>query len=950
MLPRIYFRREIFELILNVFMKKIVLSTLFVLQAIFAFAQQTGISGKVLDSKTQNPLQNVEATIENTTLSQLTDVSGKFVFANVSAGSHVLHVKTQGYKEQMLAIEIMQGQMLDLGVIVLEDDTATSEQQLSLVTITENDLGDDNSGSESTSGLLQASRDAYQQAAAFNWGNARFRIRGLDNEYSTTMINGVVMNKIYDGRPQWSNWGGLNDATRNQEFTMGSAPSDYTFGGILGTQEINTRASIYRPGSRISFSGTNTNYNWRIMGTHASGLNSKGWAFVVSAGRRWAQEAHFEGTDYSANSVFASVEKRFGKKHALNFTSIFAENTRGKTSPNTQEVIDLKGFKYNSYWGYQNGEKRNSRDKQIQEPIMMLSHYWKVTDKTNLTTNVAYQTGYIGNTRLDYQGANSPDPTYYKYLPSYWYNDPTKYLADGTNPTAEDAKAKFLADGQIDWTAMYVANGKSSNLGKSLYALYADRTDDTQISASSYLFSTLSDNISLNAGGSFRKLKSHNYQKMIDLLGGQYFSDIDTFADTQIGQSQESDLNNPGRKVYVGDEYGYNYNLNAVVFDAFTQFKFTYKKADFYLAQTFSKSEYQREGLYRNGFYATNSFGKGAKQSFENFGFKGGLTFKLTSQHLFDFNGAYLTKAPNMRNTFANARINNNITPDLGSERIASSDASYIIRTPKFKSRLTAFASKVQNATQLSFFYAEGVGEDTDGNDQDAFISEIMTGVDKKNFGAELGLEYQITSTIKATAAASYGQYVYANNPNLKINDDGQASATNTKPVIDFGKAYLKNYRLPGMPQTAASFGLEYRDPHFWFISANYNYLADSYISISNITRTDNFVTDSDGLAFNGATTESVGKVLKQQKFADFYLLNATGGKSWRAKDGTTFGFFASVNNILDQIYKTGGFEQSRKATYPDAVADNANGTPSFGPKYFYGYGRTYFVNLYINF
>jgi hypothetical protein len=42
------------------------------------------------------------------------------------------------------------------------------------------------------------------------------------------MINGVSMNKSYDGRPQWGNWGGLNDATRNQEFTIGTAPSDYT--------------------------------------------------------------------------------------------------------------------------------------------------------------------------------------------------------------------------------------------------------------------------------------------------------------------------------------------------------------------------------------------------------------------------------------------------------------------------------------------------------------------------------------------------------------------------------------------------------------------------------------------------------------------------------------------------------------------------------------------------
>jgi hypothetical protein len=52
---------------------------------------------------------------------------------------------------------------------------------------------------------------------------------GLDSENAMTMINGVSMNKSYDGRPQWGNWGGLNDATRNQEFTIGTAPSDYTF-------------------------------------------------------------------------------------------------------------------------------------------------------------------------------------------------------------------------------------------------------------------------------------------------------------------------------------------------------------------------------------------------------------------------------------------------------------------------------------------------------------------------------------------------------------------------------------------------------------------------------------------------------------------------------------------------------------------------------------------------
>ena len=929
-------------------MRKLVLSLLFVMQTVLGYAQ-TGITGKVVDAKSQRPIVEVVVTVQNTALTEITNKEGVFTFKAVPVGAQIVLLKTSGYKDQLVAVEVTNGKIIDLGLVVMEEDVML-EQQLSLVTITDNDLGDDNSGSESTAGLLQASRDAFQQTAAFNWGQARFRIRGLDNENANTMINGVVMNKLYDGRPQWSNWGGLNDATRNQEFTMGSAPSDYTFGGILGTQEINTRASIFRPGSRISFSGTNTNYSWRVMGTHASGMNKNGWAYVVSASRRWAKEGYFEGTDYGANSVFASIEKRLGENHSLNFTSIYAENTRGKTSPNNQEVINLMGHQYNSYWGWQDGRKRNSRDKDILEPIIMLSHYWKFNSKTKLNTNVTYQYGSVGNTRLDFQGANNPDPTYYRNLPSYFLNDPANYVTVGTettNPLAVAAKNYFLNNSQIDWNAMYYANmNASSEAGRSLYALYEDRTDDKQITANSILFSELSDNIRLNGAVSYRKLMSHNFQNMLDLLGGQFFRDVDPF---YVGNAQQSDLNNPNRIVREGDRYGYNYKLNADVIDAFTQFKFSYKKVDFYLAQSFSKSQYQRNGLYRNGIYANNSFGKSDRVTFENFGFKGGMTYKISGRQFIDINGAYLTKAPNLRNSFSNARINNNITPDLQSERIASADISYIIRTPKLKTRLTAFASKIQNATTISFFYGEFTGDDVDGN-EDAFISELLTGIDKRNIGLEFGAEYQITSTIKATAAATYGQYLYANNPNLRVNDDAQASPTNSYPLVDYGAAFLKNYRQSGMPQSAASLEIEYRDPHFWWVSADVNYLSDSYLSVSNIIRTQNFVTNpATGLSYDGATSATVASALRQQKLSDITLVNISGGKSWKI-DKTTLGFFASINNVFDFIYKTGGFEQSRKANFADYQADNAYGSPAFGPKYFFGFGRNYFLNLYVNF
>jgi len=87
--------------------------------------------------------------------------------------------------------------------------------------------------------------------------------------------------------------------------------------------------------------------------------------------------------------------KKIKRKNSLNFTAIYGQNTRGKNSPNTDEVTELKGVKYNSYWGTQDGRARNSRVKSVEEPIFMLTDYWKITPKTNLMTSVAYQFGKL---------------------------------------------------------------------------------------------------------------------------------------------------------------------------------------------------------------------------------------------------------------------------------------------------------------------------------------------------------------------------------------------------------------------------------------------------------------------------------------------------------------------------------------------------------------------------
>jgi hypothetical protein len=919
-------------------MKKIILITLCFLEFTLGFAQSsTGFEGKIIDSKSKASIQSVIITVQNTNLMQLSDSNGKFSFKNVEIGNQFIQIRTNGYKEQLLKVEILEAKMIDLGTLELEVDL-TSEQQLTLVTIIDNDLSDDNSGSESTASLLQSTKDVFLQAAAYNFGAARFSVRGIDNKYANVMINGITMNRVADGRPQYGNWGGLNDATRNQEYTNGSAPSDYSFGGIGGTQEINTRASIYKPATRISFLSTNTNYSYRTLATHASGMSNSGWAYVISAGRRWAQNGYFEGTNYDANSLFASVEKRINDKHSINFTAIYALNKRGKNSPNTTEQSDLAGQKYNSYWGNQEGEKRNSRVKRTEEPLFMLIHYWKLNPKTNLNTTVSFQTGQIGNSRIDYTKADSPDPIYYKKLPSYWTNSFINKNYAGNTPEyitkADNQKTIFLANQQINWNDMYRINQENSANGSRI-VLYEDRGDENSTTLNSIMTSQLSDNIIMTSGINYLESKTKYFKKMLDLLGGFYFTDTSTFG---RGSQQQSDLNNINRTVGIGEQYGYNYTIDVKKLDAFTQFKFAYKKFDFYLAQSFSRSSFQREGGYKNGYYPNNSFGKSEKINFDDFGFKGGVTYKITGRNFIDFNAIYMSKGPNSQSIFPNSRLNNSSTPNFKNETIKGIDLGYIIKAPRFKGRFTGYFSEIVNVTDINFYYADAVGS------EGAFVSELVSGINKRNRGIETGFEFQLSSTFKIYSVAAYGEYTITNNPNVSVTDDASSITTN------LGEASFTGLKQAGMPQQAYSFGVEYRDPKYWWIGANINYLAENYIDVSAIRRTSNYYDYDVNTNYRSIDQALADIYLKQEKFNPFYLFNIVGGKSWRIKK-KYLGLFATVNNVLDVTYKTGGFEQSRNSNFTKDFEDHQSGGYSkFAPKYFYGYGRTFMINLYFTF
>jgi hypothetical protein len=914
-------------------MKKQILSFLFVCFAcLYSFAQQTTIRGVVNDILTSQPIDAVLVQLEGTELSTITDNQGAFAFLlDVPLGEQILLLSKNGFLTARYPIVVSGGSNLSLPDLMIEFDD--SDDDLFTITLSDDELNSDSSGADNISGLLSASMDIFQRTAAFEFSQSFFRMRGLNTDNGTVLMNGIEMNKLFDGRPQWSNWGGINDVLRSQELSVGLSPSAYNFGGLLGLTNINLRASNYRSGGRVTYSSSNRSYTNRLMASYASGMLDGGWAYAFTLGRRWGDEGFQDGTFYDANSFFVSVEKKINDKHSLNLVGFYTPNRRGKSSPNTQEVFDLKGTAYNEYWGWHDGEKRNSRIRRIAEPVIMLNHYWDLSESSSLNTNVSYQFGELGNSRLDYAGGANPSPAYYQQLPSY-------FLADDDGPDyagAYQSEQSFRNGGQVNWNRIYDANLTNNINGDyAAYVLYEDRSDDKQFTANTILESILSENVTLNAAVNYKRLKSHNFAEIVDMLGSNSgYLNIDAFDQVQF------DMQNPNRVVGEGDTFRYNFNIDANVLSGFAQAQFKYNKVDFFLAGSYTATEYQREGLYQTETYADNSLGKGRKLSFGGIGAKGGFTYKFSGKHIFNVNAGYLTKAPSIRNTFTNSRENHAIVGDITGvditeEKITSFDANYIFRSSSVKARLTGYYTQMQDANEISFYFADGISGVDEGT---AFVQEILQGIDKTHMGIEFGMEAQITPSIKLTGVASVGQFTYDNNPNLVLTSSDFVDGLN------FGESNLKDYRIAAGPQQAASIGFEYRDPNYWWFGTTANFFADTYVDVSPLTRTQNFYLDTDGLPFSDYEPDLARELLRQERFEDYMVINAIGGKSWKIGD-KYISLFVSLNNIFNQKFKSGGFEQGRSANYRSLQEDAGNPKRVFGPKYWYGRGPTYFLNL----
>ena len=815
-----------------------------------------------------------------------------------------------------------------------EPDTLDESNTINLPTFNLDEISSESvGGTQDVAGLLQSSRDIFVSTAGYTFGAVRYRMRGYDNNNLLVQMNGTEMNDMESGRAYWSSWGGLNEVTWNKDIRTGIVSSESAFGGVGGVNQMIVRPSLFRKEFRFSYSSANRSYRNRLMATYATGLLANGWSFVVSASRRWAKQGYVEGTFYDAWAYFVGVEKKFNNKHSLSLIVFGSPNKRGRQGVSVQEAYDLSDNNYyNPYWGYQNGEKRNARVGNYHQPMTMLTWYWKANENVDVKTTASYWFGRGGSTSLNWTDMNDPRPDYYRNLPSYWYSIGETSEGDRlTKLWQEDDTYR-----QLDFDNFYFINSKylytvddvngvpgNSVTGYRSKIIIEDRRNDkNQFQLDNSLTAVLADNITLSAGFNVNIYKGHHFKTVDDLLGGEYWLDVDRYADQDpfiITDVSQNDLNNPNNLVKEGDIFGYDYIANINKEGIFGEVDFTYPKVDFYVGFMLSNTAFWRTGNMKNGRFPNNSYGDSEKNNFFNYGFKGGVTYKINGRNYITANGLYKTRAPFFWDSYVSARTRDFTVPDLKSETIYSGDINYILRTPAVKLRVTYYITQFKNKTWTRSFYHDALH---------TFVNYSMTGVDMLNTGVEFGLEANLSPTWKVTGVAAYGKNIYTSRPVATITRDNDAI-----DLVTGREVYLKNYYVGGSPQLVASVGAKYSSPKYWFAEVKANFFGENYIQINPDRRTKEAV---EGLYEGDYRVE---ELLNQEKLDNGFTVDMYGGKSWRIAHKYTIGFTLSLNNLLNnKKFNMWGFEQLRY--------DNKD-VNKFPPKYSYMYGINYFLNLY---
>ncbi|NJL13502.1 MAG: TonB-dependent receptor [Microscillaceae bacterium] len=897
-------------------MRKIFTLLFWVITASGGLLAQTGrISGQISDEETGEKLIGVTVQLAKTNLGTVSDVQGNFILEKVPAGPQILLISYVGYTPSEIPVNVSPEKTLSLGAIRLQ---ATSiglreievfanivdekrQPPTPVATITAQEI-EEKMGAQEFPELLKSTPGVFVNTVGGSFGDAQVRIRGFGSENTAVLINGIPVNDMENGRVFWSNWGGMNDVTRNQQVQRGLGVTKLAVSAVGGSINIITKPTEQRKGVQLSYAYSNRSWQNRVMLSASTGLMKGDWAITMLGSTRQG-EGFREGTDTDSWAYFLSAYKGFGEKHQLVFTAFGAPQTTNRGGNATETAFEVVGDKrWNPNWGTLNGQFLNANVNRYHKPKFMLNHYWDIKDHITLSTSAYYSLGRGGGTSINRTAsAEIAQPI-------------NRFVIPGDTPEEFQVPwDQMVAENQANQVALFTSNGQFITGAQSKYILQESRNDHNWAGMLSTLNVEVNENFDLTAGLDYRWFRGFHYQEVVNLLGGDFWIDRERFND-QPNNNLLEPINTPKRE---GERIGYDYSGTVSWAGAFLQGEYTLGNVDLFATATAVRTAFQRNGKFWHQEFLDSSLGKSEKFQFTNVTFKAGANYRITGRHNVFVNAGFFTRAPFFQDAFVDNRISNSVRGDLENEEIFSVEGGYGYRSARFAANVNVYRTSWQNRA-----YTVGFFSDT----YDDFVNFRMFNVGAIHQGLELDWNIQLSPTLSLQGMASIGDWRWDGNANAIVLADPGLQVLNENQEV-----FIDEVKVGGSAQTVGALQLRYRHPKFWFMGIGGNFYDHLYADYNPETYTQ--------LLVDPRTGQESNFLNQVERLPNAFTFDLWGGKSWKLGQGTFLRLNANINNIFDNQFVIDTFQRTRTLDNPE---------PS--PFVQYYFGRTYFISASLSF
>ena len=911
-------------------LKKTSLLFVFICFALIANAQDSlnvTLSGSIKDSETGEGL--IGATVlAKVGVGAVADIEGNFTL-KLPKGEYAIEISMLGYRKYSQKIKLYSNKKIDIKlentvldeVEVVANVAQIRETPVAFSSITATKIQEE-LGSRDISMIANTTPGAYASSSGGGAGDSRVTIRGFDQTNIGVLVDGIPVNDMESGAVFWSNWDGLKDITKSMQIQRGLGASKLAITSVGGTMNFITNGIDQKQQLTVKKEWGNNRHNLMAM-SYNSGLINNKWGFTLAGtyktGDGWADQ-----TWTNAYSYFAKVQFMPNSRHIISIgangapqqhgqrvtqvpIAVYSKVLSNKLGINTDSMLlaikssskyttptqGNRDLTWNPDMGYVNGEVLGDRINFYHKPLFNLNHFWTASSKVTVSTVIYASLGKGGGTRYT-NGSNNTSPL--------------RDTATGYN----DVQTIYNSN------SININNSVSTTEHRSSVYLRSQNNDHNWFGGLTTLTYKIKKEITFTGGVDMRYYKGFHYDKIYNLIGGDYILD---YSDKNENPFQ---IKNYARR--MGDKIVRNYDgfvkwgglflqgeykkdklsTFITINGGYTGYKRVdyFKKRDIVLSDTtiYTAVGYADSVLYNGTYYYHNSpeartATRGYKW-FPSYTFKGGANYNLNDHHNVFVNLGYMSVAPKFNNVFD---ANNREYKDIKNQEIQSFEIGYGLKQPSFYANINLYYTLWKNKPLTR----SNVGPD--------LLSFNINGLNSQYTGIEFDGTYKMFKQLEIEGLLSLADWTYTSASTVYLLDGNDVPLD----TISFSAVGV---HVSDAAQTQVGFALRYMPIKGLYIKPRFTYFGRNYSNFDPLTLTD------------------ANRDRESWKMPSYNLIDLNLGYE------ILFGAFkvniyGTCNNVLNTMYINDG-------------RNNANGTgfSAVNATVFFGTGRTFIIGTKLTF